>query len=299
MPVFIVSLCPFLFFFYVGLPYVPPKPLLHSSGLAWEYQASPELLQVLQKEIKAHYTHYRAGEIDKIYMSLYLFLSGAGTGNASEFYRTAVECLGDKDEELKNKLRNAWVFHVSLENGSGLRIDEPDAFRALGNRMLLQLLPGKELDEITNEFVAPDPMEVLRLVAKHKKQDLKDATIIVVVDGMQNLIAFYEDGLNADSQFYRTLTSISDLAHKGTFLLPCCTATVSRPFEYGLKPSVRKRVFLPVAPLKTPTILLGNGIRQQIFEMNNTVMKILEGDCGGHARAVEILWNLTIAMSVI
>jgi len=36
-----------LFFFYVGLPYVLPKPLLYSSGLVWEYQTSPELLETL------------------------------------------------------------------------------------------------------------------------------------------------------------------------------------------------------------------------------------------------------------
>lgn len=125
-----------LFFFYVGLPYVLPKPLLYSSGLVWEYQASPELLKTLRSEIKQHYTHYRAGEIDKATMLLYLFLSGAGMGksrNASEFHWTAVECLGAKDEELKNKLQNAWIFHISLENGSGLRVDEPDPFQAIGS----------------------------------------------------------------------------------------------------------------------------------------------------------------------
>src|SRR6266498_2929917 len=128
-----------LFFFYVGLPYVPPKPLLYTSGLVWEYQASPELLETLRMGIKQHHAHYRAGQIDKIHMPLYLFLAGAGTGksrNASEFHQTAVECLSDEDEELKNKLRNAWVFHVSLENGSSLREEETIAFRAIGNRML-------------------------------------------------------------------------------------------------------------------------------------------------------------------
>jgi len=161
--------------------------------------------------------------------------------------------------------------------------------------MLLQLFPGKELKHIIDSYEAPDPWTVLELVAKHEKQELKDATIIVVVDGMQNLMASYEDGLRADSWFYQTLTSIGNLAHKGAFLLPCCMATISRPFEYGLKPSIRKCIFLPVISLKTPSILQDDGTKQLIFKYkeDNTVMKLLEGDCGGHARAVELLWNLS------
>ena len=46
---------------------------------------------------------------------------------------------------------------------------------------------------------------------------------ILVVDDMQNLMTLYEDGMNIDSQFYRTLTSIGDLAHKAGFLLPYYT----------------------------------------------------------------------------
>ncbi|RUS29163.1 hypothetical protein BC938DRAFT_480973 [Jimgerdemannia flammicorona] len=287
-------------YFYVGLPYVAPKPLLGSSGLTWEYQAGPALLQTLQTGIRDHYKSYRSGNIDKITMPLYLFLSGAGTGksrNASEFHRTVVECLGDEDEELKNKFRNAWVFHVSLENGSTLRDDETSAFRAVGNRMLLQLLPEKALDQIVTSYEAPDPMEVLRLVAKHEKQELKDATIIVVVDGMQNLMTSYEDGLNAESRFYKTLSSTGDLAHKGAFLLPCCTATVSRPIDQSLRTSNRCRIYLPVTSLEPPVIRQDHGI-ELAFPIDSSLMKILVEDCGGHGRALEILWNLTRGLNL-
>ena len=80
----------------------------------------------------------------------------------------------------------------------------------------------------------------------------------MVVDGMQNLMTSYEDGQRSDSQFYQTLISIGDLTHKGAFLLPCCTATISSPFD-NLKPSIRKRIFLLVTSLKTPSILQDNG----------------------------------------
>ena len=271
-----------------------PKPLLASSGLMWEYQAEPTLLKTIQNAIKGQYASYRAGQIDKTTMPLYLFLSGAGTGksrNASEFHRTVVECLGDEDEELKNKLRNAWVFHVSFEKGSSLMKSEPDPQKGIGNRMLLQLLRNKELEHIIEEYEQPYPLQVLELVARYEGISLKGATVIVVVDGMQNLMVSYEDGLNAESSFYKTLTYMGDLAHKGAFLLPCCTATFSRPIDQGLKPSNRYRVYLPVASLEPPTIRRNYTI-QPAFPMDDPVMKILVGDCGGHGRALEILWNL-------
>ncbi|RUS16231.1 hypothetical protein BC937DRAFT_91471 [Endogone sp. FLAS-F59071] len=163
--------------------------------------------------------------------------------------------------------------------------------------MLLQLLPGKRLKNILDYFEAPDPMTVLELVAKHTKQELKDATIIVVVDGMQNLISYSSDGLDANSLFYKTLLAIGALTHEGAFLLSCCTAMVTHPVDQSLKSSSRKRVYLPVALLKPPT-LNQSGFIQSAFQMDEIIMKILVGDCGGHGRALEILWNLTKDLNI-
>jgi hypothetical protein len=124
--------------------------------------------------------------------------------------------------------------------------------------MLHQLLPDCKLGNVINDYVAPLPLEVLQLVAKHKNQALEDATIIVVVDAMQRLMDSYEDGLRTSSPFYRTLTAIGDLAHQGAFLLPCCTATVSRPIDEGLKSSQRKRVYLPVASVVDSVYHIGD-----------------------------------------
>ncbi|RUS14822.1 hypothetical protein BC937DRAFT_93271 [Endogone sp. FLAS-F59071] len=119
--------------------------------------------------------------------------------------------------------------------------------------MLLQLLPEKELNDIIDSYESPDPMTVLGLVAKYNKLELKDATIILVVDGMQNLMTSYEDGLNTDSLFYKTLTNID-----------------SHPIEQSLKLSNQKHIYLPVTSLEPPTL-----------NQNE--------DCGGHRRALEIL----------
>lgn len=95
-------------------------------------------------------------------MPLYLLLSGAGTGKS----RNAVNCLGDKDEELREKLRNAWVFHTWFENGTSLRPSESDPLTAIGTRMLYQLLPEKAFDEIY--YKEPNPFAVLKRLGRGK-----------------------------------------------------------------------------------------------------------------------------------
>ncbi|CAG8848715.1 17782_t:CDS:2, partial [Gigaspora margarita] len=107
-----------------GLPYIKPKSLVTSSGLKWQYQLDPHLKTILQEETEKHHYHFCNGENDKINRPTYLFFSGAGTGksrNASEFHKTLIKCLNySKDLELKKKIQNAWVFNISLENGTGL-----------------------------------------------------------------------------------------------------------------------------------------------------------------------------------
>ncbi|KAF9376872.1 hypothetical protein BGX21_003372, partial [Mortierella sp. AD011] len=308
-----------------GLPYHNPRPIVRSSGVQWEYQRSEELVTTMRNEIKKHYIHFCNGEKDKTHMPFYLFLSGAGTGksrNATEFHRTAVQCLshginisedqnmddsietgGDAggeamdvtddnqalETELRTRLENAWVFHVTLENGSALRSCEAnDAVGAIGTRMLLQLLPERQLDDVLKEFQAPNPMQVLRLVANNRQERLEEATVILVIDGMQRLMTTYEDGLKPNSTFYRALTAIGDYTQMDPFLLLCCTATVTRPISESLMSSQRRRVFLPVAPLQTPSI---NSV--PIFNLQSRLMRTLMEDCSGHGRALELLWNIT------
>ncbi|CAG8485765.1 12341_t:CDS:2 [Ambispora leptoticha] len=223
-----------------GLPYVAPKPLLYTNGLVWEYQSSPTLLHILQKEIKQQYAYYRAGEIDKTTMPLYLFLSGADTGNP---------------EMLPNSTgRQSNFWPRKRHSHYGKRTNRNQRY---GSLMLMQLLPNKKLEHIIRDYEPPFPLEVLELVAKHKDVKFNDATFIVVVDAMQTLMASYEDRLRADSQFYRTLTVIGDLA-----------------------------------------LFYFHGTLQSIFDMRYPLMKILEGDCGEHGRALEILWNLTKGLNL-
>lgn len=238
--------------------------------------------------VNQHYEAYNARYWDKTNIPVYLFLSGAGTGksrNAMEFHKTVIHCL--PDGELRQRLKNAWTFHVSLENGTTWRqIEEPSPYRAIGTRMMKQLLQ-KDLDEIISTYEQPTPWEVLQLVAKYHEMDLRNVTVILVVDGLQNTIDRPDDRFDQGSQFYQTLSAIGDLALKGTFLLPCCTATISGPVSSFLKSSPRHRILLPLPSLHSPTFLK-DGIEEGVFK-KDYILDILVNDCGGHGRALEAL----------
>ncbi|CAG8617382.1 8244_t:CDS:1 [Ambispora gerdemannii] len=269
-----------------------PEPLLYTSGANWEYQPHPSLKHILRRELKNHYTNFFSGYFDKMMIPLYLFLSGAGTGksrNANEFHQTAITCLSEpEDTELLTKIKEAWVFHVSYENGTTLRSEESSPYLAVGTRMLLQLLKEKMgLYKIIQTYEPADPEDVMTLVAKYHNRDLKDITVILVVDGMQQLMDNKDDGLKSDSRFYQTLSSIADFAFKGIFVIPVCTSTITGPVEGTLKYSHRKRVYLPVASLKPPSYHQDDRL-VPVFK-DDEITKTLVEDCGGHGRALEAL----------
>jgi hypothetical protein len=278
--------------YMLGLPYMKPEPLLRSSGANWKYQPDLSLNEILRKGLKKHYKNFNLGYFDKMSIPLYLFLSGAGTGksrNANEFHQTAITCLSaQEDGELLTRIKEAWVFLIKFENGFSLRQSETDPYLAIGNRMLLQLLREKmRLSEIINKYMPPDPLDVVSLIAKHHNQDLTKATVILVVDGMQQLIENKDDGLKSGSQFYRTLTSVADLALSGVFVIPVCTSTITGPIDDTLKGFTRNRIYLPVSSLQPPNYQQGDNL-VPVFK-NDEITNTLVEDCGGHGRALEIL----------
>ncbi|KAN0068179.1 putative crinkler family protein [Elaphomyces granulatus] len=204
--------------------------------------------------------HYREGSTDKTHFPLYLFLAGVGSGksrHASEFYKSAVECINDEDYELQKRLKDA--------SRSALG----------GTRILLQLLPDLQLKDLGRRYEAPDPLDVIELLAKRRGCSLPESTIILVIDGVQNIF---------DNPLFRaTVTAIGDLTAQGPFVIPCSTATSSTDIHDAFGLSSRPRMYLPVEPLEPQRI---NGAL--IFNPD-PLTKILVDDCGGHGRALEIL----------
>jgi hypothetical protein len=268
--------------------------LLGSEGRGWDYQVFQYLIEDLRSSMFEHYTAYINGLIDKQHIPLYLFLSGAGTGksrNATELHITAYDCfngtyfpknkddkLAKREEELAKMLKNPFVFHISLENGTSLiRHRDQDPWKGIGSRMLLQLLGEPDntgwklqtsLNQITEKWHPPDPETVLELIIS--KDELETRAIFVIVDGLHNVEAF------GDFALAEILTQLGDLAQWGGFIVVCGTSTVSGPVENILKGSRRIRIPLPCLPLEVPTI---NQI-PVIQVKNNIVAEMLVKDCG-------------------
>ncbi|CAJ0631057.1 8514_t:CDS:2 [Entrophospora sp. SA101] len=105
-------------------------------------------------------------------------------------------------------------------------------------------------------YESPTPWEVLQLIARYEKKDMKQISVILVVDGLQNFVTTLDDGLNQDSAFYQTLIEIGNLAL--------------------------------IISLQPPTTLQ-NDIVIPVFQQDNHIIKLLVDDCGGHGRALEVL----------
>ena len=266
--------------------------------------------RILGPAVTTHYNDYKQGRIDKKTMPLYIILGGAGTGksrHANEFHRTVCSSLDLADpasKVLADQLKNAWVFHVSFENGTEIQPQErQNPISAIAARMILQLLDS-DMDQLSIDDIyarySPEslhPKTVLKLLSRHYPS--QQTTVILVVDGMHNLI-------DSETQSYvhleRALTQLGSFAHtlsrEKMFVLVCCTSVLSVPIRNAMRRSNRLRIYLPVEPIQSPTI---NGQPVTDVLKNRPALKQAEEDCGGHGRALEIFYeqvNQQPAMSI-
>jgi hypothetical protein len=291
--------------FKAGVPYKPPRALLYTSGANWVFQPHPELYEMIASHTLEHYTKYRENQIDKTYAPIYFYLGGAGTGKSrhgSEFASSVQQAVTlhtehDLCDELAQRLKTAFVFHVSFENGTSLTPEEKsNPWNAVGVRMLHQLL-GKPLRYIRSRYVA-DPDAVFQLVAAAEKVDLyNDFTGILVVDGIHRAITWDSDRTDKVSDFYGFLDQIGDLSimsrdsseteegklRRTPFIMTCVTATYLGPTNDFLIRSHRKRVYLPLNRLDAPTWKKDNS---EVLN-DDPGTRLLVNDVGGHARAIE------------
>ena len=293
--------------FKAGIPYKSPRPLLGTSGLNWVFQPHPELYKALAPNVLDHYTKYKENQLDKTYVPIYFYLGGAGTGKSrhgSEFASSVQQAIALRTEhhlyhELAERLKTAFVFHASFENGTSLKAEEQrEPWNAVGTRMLHQLLGGK-IKDIRREYVAT-PDEIFELVAAAQNVDLyNDFTGILVVDGIQRAMTGDGDRMNKASGFYGFLNDIGDLGlmsrrsseteggilRRTPFIMTCVTATFLGPTRRFLADTHRKRVYLPLNRLKAPTWKSDNS---KVLN-DDPGTRLLVNDVGGHARAIETI----------
>ena len=310
--------------FKAGIPYKSPRSLVKTSGKNWKFQPHPDLYESLAPNVLEHYTQYKNDNVDKTYAPIYFYLGGAGTGKSrhgSEFASSVQEAirlraelhaelhtdddhcdhcnLCDLYNELSQRLKKAFVFHVSFENGTSLIHEEKSKpWNAVGARMLHHLL-DKSLSDIRSEYVA-DPEAVFKLVAAAEKVDLyNDFTGILVVDGIQKASTWDGEGNDKQSVFYSFLNQIGDLSlmsrqipgteegkmRQTPFIMTCVTATYFGPAHEFLAETHRKRVYLPLNQIDMPT---WKKTDLKVFN-DDPGTRLLVKDVGGHARAIETI----------
>ncbi|GES84608.1 crinkler (CRN) family protein, putative [Rhizophagus clarus] len=281
-----------------GLQFKKLKPLLYCTGSDWTYQSEKTLYEELRDELKGHYENFLKGNFDKTYILIYLFLSGAGISksrNAQEFHKTAIAYLSvdeDEDLELRKKIENAFVFSIGFENRNSLRCGiEQSVYRAIGTRLLKQLLPDKDLNFIISNYKLQYPWEVFDLVSKYENYKLKDMTILLIIDGLQNIMKSNNDWNDRTFKFFITLMNIHNLALRSTFLILLYTATVTDPVDSVLKITHHKRVYLLIASLDPP-IIIKDGVITCIFQTDDHIIKMLVDDCGDYGRALKVLQEI-------
>ena len=210
----------------------------------------------MKTHLKSHYDSYSEERFNKADIATYYFVSGTRTDqsrNATEFYRTLVECAEDQPE-LRARLERAKVFHVGFENGPAPSEPEwGDPLEAVGLRMLHQLLgPELSFDEVVRNYYPPWPYEIFHLVARHEGGVRhQEFTGVLVVDGLQRFLQSGEYGKRKEFLFNNALNNIAALAldRAAGFIITCCTATVTPAMEEFFALSRRHRVFLPVGSL--------------------------------------------------
>ncbi|PKY18187.1 hypothetical protein RhiirB3_430949 [Rhizophagus irregularis] len=126
-----------------------------------------------------------------------------------------------------------------------------------------------DLYEIIEIYNPPHPMDVVKLIAKHYNRDLKSATVILIVDGMQHLMENKDYGLKS---------------------------TIAGPIYGALSYSKRDLVYLPVASLQSLNYQQGDSL-VPVFK-NDEITNTLVKDCGGHGRALEVLNDCLAGRSI-
>ncbi|CAG8747897.1 5840_t:CDS:2 [Funneliformis caledonium] len=92
--------------------------------------------------------------------------------------------------DLIQKLKVTEAFSTVLvrnRNGHSLRPIEKDSYMTIATQMPFQLLEEK-LDTVIARYELTSYGDVLNLVVKYENEELENATIILIIDGMQNMI---------------------------------------------------------------------------------------------------------------
>lgn len=235
---------------------------------------------------------FKEDKREKTNTPIFFMVSGAGCGksrNATELPKILRKIFKD-DPELGPRFQEALIFNIPLENGTKInKYEESSAKDIIAKRMLYQLRSkGLHWIDIRDDNQPLSTIDILKRCAKEKKVALKELTVILIVDGLQNALLNSDDGMNKDSLFYSLMTEISLIVTniESPLVIACCTATFARPFHEVVLASHQKRVFLQIRSLDSP-----KEKNEPVFK-DTPLLNMLVSDMGGNGRALEALQSV-------
>ena len=243
---------------------------------------------------------HKGKDSDKQNHPLFIAFAGPGQGKSrllTEFPALVEQCM----KKLKDKrgfTEQPLALLLTCENGMApgdWTTEELNAQRFVACRMLWQLREANK--QIFHDVGAPTDFAQFRaqcskdLVPAAVLQTLltedesKSATVVIGIDGMQNLPGFDLRGTeNGKGQpFYQVMREVCRLIDQTAhpFVVACVAAT--QDVSQALADSPQSRIFLKIPRVTQVTV---NGVDQI---PDNNLKKLLVKDMGGHGRALECL----------
>ena len=281
------------------------EKLLATDGAKWDYCGKNELLSAMQETVQTLHDN-KGADSDKQNHPLFLVFAGPGQGKSrflTEFPSLVGQCLS-KIQHAKYQ-QEPLAFLLTCENGAqpgDWLTQELNAQRFVACRMLWQLREANE--ESFRKTGAPNdfaqfragcsknltPKDVLDAILS--MEEMKTATIVLGIDGMQNLPGFTERAVEDGKKepFYQVMQEICRLINQkeAPFCVGCVTATQS--MDHGLAASPQARKFLQLPRVTQVTV---NKVDQIPY---HALKHILVMDMGGHGRALEGLVGALTSM---
>ena len=281
------------------------EKLLDTDGAKWDYCGKDELLSAMQETVQTLHDN-KGADSDKQRHPLFLVFAGPGQGKSrflTEFPSLVMQCLNNIQHAKYQQ--EPLAFLLTCENGTqpgDWLTQELNAQRFVACRMLWQLREANatafaeaRVPQNFAEFRAQCSKDlaaeaVLRAVLT--LEEVKCATIVIGIDGMQNLSGFtqraVEDGKK--EPFYQVMQEVCRLINQkeAPFVVGCVTATQS--MDHGLATSPQARKFLQLPSVTQVTV-------NKVDQIPNHPLKhLLVMDMGGHGRALECLVNALTKM---
>ncbi|CAJ1329921.1 unnamed protein product, partial [Effrenium voratum] len=281
------------------------EKLLDTEGAEWDYCGKDELLSAMQETVQTLHDN-KGVNSDKQRHPLFLVFAGPGQGKSrflTEFPSLVMRCLNNI-QHVKYQ-QEPLAFLLTCENGTqpgDWLTQELNAQRFVACRMLWQLREAnatafaearapnnfaKFRAQCSKDLTAED---VLRAVLT--LEEVECATIVLGIDGMQNLSGFTQRAVEVGKKepFYQVMQEVCRLINQkeAPFVVGCVTATQS--MDHGLATSPQARKFLQLPSVTQVTV-------NKVDQIPNHPLKhLLVMDMGGHGRALEGLVGALTSM---